>query len=55
MGLTLFEVLTLIIGSVTACILVMQASIALKVLKADHERRKKQATVEYIQKLDLLG
>jgi len=46
-----FEIFSLIIGSVTACILIVQAGLALKSLKADHERRKKQATFEFVQRI----
>ncbi len=49
--MTLFEILTVIIGSLTACILLVQAGLALKAIKADHERRKKQATIEFVQKI----
>ena len=46
-----FEIITLILGGVTACILVIQVGLALKSIKADHERRKKQATFEFVQKI----
>ena len=46
-----FEIFSLIIGLVTACILIVQASLVLKSLKGDHERRKKQATFEFVQKI----
>ena len=47
----IFEILTITVGSITALILVIQAGLALKSIKADHERRKKQATFEFVQKI----
>ena len=47
--MSLFQYLSLGVASITAIILVVQAAIALKAIKADHERRKKQATIEFIQ------
>ncbi|MDD2810257.1 DUF4760 domain-containing protein [Rhodoferax sp.] len=49
--MTPYEILTLLIGTTTAGILLVQAGLALKSLKADHERRKKQATFEFVQKI----
>ena len=49
--MTLYETITLLIGTTTAGILLVQAGLALKSLKADHERRKKQATFEFVQKI----
>ena len=46
-----FEILTISVASITALILVVQAGLALKSIKADHERRKKQATFEFVQKI----
>gem|GEM_PF-951208 len=47
----LYEILTLCVAVITASILVIQANLALKSIKADHERRKKQATFEFVQKI----
>ena len=49
--MTIFEIPTIIIATATALILIVQASLALKSIKADHERRKKQATFDYVQKV----
>ncbi len=49
--MTPYQILTLLIGTITAVILLVQAGLALKSLKADHERRKKQATFEFVQKI----
>jgi hypothetical protein len=49
--MTIYNILTLIIATTTAIILVVQAGLALKAFKADHERRKKQATFEFVQKI----
>ncbi|MFQ3245113.1 MAG: hypothetical protein ACI9SP_001760 [Arenicella sp.] len=46
-----FELTTTVIAFTTAIILVFQVRIALKSIKADHERRKKQATFDYVQKI----
>jgi hypothetical protein len=44
----LFEILSLSIGFVTALTLIIQLYFLHKTLMADHERRRKQATMEYI-------
>lgn len=44
--MTSYEVISLIIGSVTAIILIIQLRVLIITLKADHERRKKQSTLE---------
>lgn len=49
--MTQYEAFTLLIGTTTAGILLVQAGLALRSVKADHERRKKQATFEFVQKI----
>lgn len=46
-----YEIFRIIFFGLTACILIVQAGLALKSIKADHERRKKQATFEFVQKI----
>ena len=49
--MTIFEISTLSLAVITAVILVLQIHIAIKSIQADHERRKKEATLDYIQKI----
>jgi len=46
--MTAFEISTLIIATATAGLLVWQVRVAVQSIKADHERRKKQATTEFM-------
>ncbi|TVO60195.1 DUF4760 domain-containing protein [Spiribacter vilamensis] len=49
--MTTFEIASLMIAVITAAVLVVQVGFALKALNADHGRRKKQATFEFVQKI----
>ena len=40
-----------LIAGITALLLIVQLELARKAFKADHERRKKQATVEFVSRL----
>jgi uncharacterized protein DUF4760 len=46
--MSLFEVLTSCIAGIAALGLLFQIRVAVVSMKADHERRKKQATIEYL-------
>nr|VFJ94380.1 MAG: protein of unknown function (DUF4760) [Candidatus Kentron sp. H]VFJ95260.1 MAG: protein of unknown function (DUF4760) [Candidatus Kentron sp. H]VFK01656.1 MAG: protein of unknown function (DUF4760) [Candidatus Kentron sp. H] len=46
--MTNFEILFLVITSCSAFIVILQLVVVIKIFKADHERRKKQATIEHI-------
>lgn len=45
-NMTTYEIASLILGSVAAIILIVQLRILTLTLKADHERRKKQSTLD---------
>jgi hypothetical protein len=49
--MTPYEQLTLMVATTTAGILIFQVWLALRTLVADHERRKKQATLEFVQQI----
>lgn len=49
--MTLFESLTVTIMGVGVIIALIQIQIGIRTLKADHERRKKQSTIEYLNNL----
>lgn len=44
----LFELLSLIIGVAMAALVILQIRIAISTIRADHERRRKQATIDYM-------
>lgn len=46
-----FEKLSLILGTISISILVSQLYLLYKSYKADHERRRKQATIEYVNNI----
>ena len=49
--MTKFEIISLSLGAVTLLILWIQLYMIYKTFKADHERREKQATVEYVNRV----
>jgi len=49
--MALYKLLTLIIISLGTVIALIQIGIAVRTFRADHERRRKQATIEYINAL----
>ena len=51
MSATIYEMMMVGVAAATGFILIIQVGLALKSFKADHERRKKQATFEFIQKI----
>lgn len=46
--MTIFETLSLIIAAVSVAALLLQLHIGVRTMRADHERRKKQATLEFV-------
>jgi hypothetical protein len=51
MKMTLYENLTIITLALSAVIFLVQAGIAVKSLTADHTRRKREATIHYINQI----
>lgn len=49
--MNIYEGIALIIALFTAFTLIVQTTIVFRTLKADHERRKKQATIEFVQRI----
>ncbi len=47
--MSLYEVLSLILGILGAVVIIVQLSIAIRAMRADHERRQKQATIEHVR------
>lgn len=46
-----YEIITISIATVSVFVLIAQVGLALKSLKADHERRKKQSTFEFVEQI----
>lgn len=49
--MTIFHTLSLVIGAATLAALWVQLFLIYRTFKADHERRKKQSTVEYVNRV----
>ena len=49
--MTEFQILSLVLGLVTAVLIIGQLFVTIRTLKADHERRKKQATIEHVREI----
>ncbi len=49
--MTTFQMLSLIIGILSAVLIIGQLFFTIRTLKADHERRKKQATIEHVREI----
>ena len=49
--MTLFQILTLAIGIIGAFLVILQLWLARRTLKADHERRCLQATIEHVRSI----
>ncbi|MEA1973025.1 MAG: DUF4760 domain-containing protein [Candidatus Cloacimonadota bacterium] len=49
--MTQYEYITITVGTITLIILAIQLFMLHKTYKADHERRKKQSTIEYINSI----
>ena len=49
--MTTFQVLSLVVAFITATVISGQLLITIRTLKADHERRKKQATIEHVREI----
>lgn len=49
--MTQYESLSLVLGVVTLAILWLQLFLIYRTYKADHERRKKQSTIEYLNEI----
>jgi Domain of unknown function (DUF4760) len=45
---TKYEVLALIVWSISVVVLIIQVQVGINAVAADHERRRKQSTIEYI-------
>lgn len=50
-SLTLFQVLSLALAAASVAVVAARLSTAIKTMKADHERRKKLATIEHVREV----
>lgn len=46
-----YEILSLLLGAATLLVLWLQLFMIFRTFKADHERRKKQATIDYVNQI----
>ena len=49
--MTTFQIISLLLGAATLIVLWVQLFLIYRTFKADHERRKKQSTVEYVNRV----
>src|SRR5215208_4734108 len=47
--MTTYEIATLILGIIGGAFVIIQIYVAVRAYKAEHERQKKQATIEYVK------